>query len=143
MRTQAVGPVSQLPGGSPPTPVAPPLYVRIRRCGCTNAGIRDRGARRGGVRCRARSVVGNGRVGRTRTLPLKERAALAARAYIRHRHTDYEQKLIGIDALEIDLEELDDPDDLDCVDYQEIKRAAQPDVDAFLDEHRHEGSALA
>jgi hypothetical protein len=89
------------------------------------------------------AVVGSGRVGRTRTLPLEERAALAARAYIRHRHTDYEQKLVGIDAFEIDLDELDDLDDLDCVDYQEIKRAAQRDVDAFLDEHRHEGSPLA
>jgi hypothetical protein len=89
------------------------------------------------------AVVGSGRVGRTRALPVEDRAALAARAYIRHRHTDYEQKLVGIDALEIDLDELDDLDDLDYVDYQEIKRAAQRDVDAFLDEHRREGSALA
>ncbi len=89
------------------------------------------------------AVVGSGRVGRTATLPLEERAALAARAYIRHRHTDYEQKLAGIDVFEIDLGDLDDLDDLEYVDYQEIKRAAQRDVDAFLDAHRHDGSALA
>ena len=89
------------------------------------------------------AVVGSGRVGRTTTLPLEERAALAARAYIRHRHTDYEQKLVAIDAFAIDLDELDDLDDLEYVDYQEIKRAAQRDVDAFLDEHRHVSSALA
>ena len=89
------------------------------------------------------AVVGSGRVGRTRTLPLEERAALAARAYIRHRHTDYEEKLGGIDAFEIGLDELDDLDDLEYVDYPEIKRAAQRDVDAFLDEHRHRGPALA
>jgi len=34
------------------------------------------------------AVVGSGRVEWTRTLPLEERAALAARPYIRHRHTD-------------------------------------------------------
>jgi hypothetical protein len=33
--------------------------------------------------------VGSGRVGRTRTLTLEERAELAARAHIRHHHTSY------------------------------------------------------
>jgi len=37
--------------------------------------------------------VGSGRVGRTRLLTVEERAALAARAYIRHRLTDYEAAL--------------------------------------------------
>jgi hypothetical protein len=32
-------------------------------------------------------------VGRTRLLPLQDRAALAARAQIRHAYTDYEQQL--------------------------------------------------
>ncbi|HZD23274.1 MAG TPA: DUF2293 domain-containing protein [Acidimicrobiia bacterium] len=39
------------------------------------------------------AVVGSGRVGRTRTLSLDERAALAARALIRHRCTSYEDDL--------------------------------------------------
>ncbi|MGH9064996.1 MAG: DUF2293 domain-containing protein [Acidimicrobiales bacterium] len=37
--------------------------------------------------------VGSGRVGRTRTLSVHERAALAARAPIRHRCTYYEDRL--------------------------------------------------
>lgn len=40
--------------------------------------------------------VGSGRVGRTRLLTLEERAALAARAHIRHRHTDYEKAIDGL-----------------------------------------------
>jgi hypothetical protein len=44
---------------------------------------------------------------------LEESAALAARAHIRHRNPDDEQKLIAIDTFEIDL------DDLDYVDYQD------------------------
>ena len=39
------------------------------------------------------AVVGSGRVGRTRTVSLDERAALAARALIRHRYTSYEDDL--------------------------------------------------
>ena len=39
------------------------------------------------------AVVGSGRVGRTRILALDERAALAARAQIRHAHTDYHDRL--------------------------------------------------
>ena len=37
--------------------------------------------------------VGHGRVGRTKKLAMEERAALAARALIRHLYTDYEEKL--------------------------------------------------
>lgn len=41
------------------------------------------------------TVVGSGRVGRTKTLSVDERAELAARAYIRHHHTDYHDRLDG------------------------------------------------
>ena len=44
-------------------------------------------------------VVGSGRVGRTRLLPLEERAALAARATIRHRFTD-DDRLAELDPFE-------------------------------------------
>jgi hypothetical protein len=37
--------------------------------------------------------VGSGRIERTRTLEINERAALAARALIRHRYTGYEERL--------------------------------------------------
>jgi len=39
------------------------------------------------------AAMGSGRVGRTRILALDERAALAARAQIRHAHTDYHDRL--------------------------------------------------
>lgn len=39
------------------------------------------------------SEVGSGRVGRTSTLTLAEKTELAARAHIRHHHTDYEHEL--------------------------------------------------
>ena len=67
--------------------------------------------------------VGSGRVGRTRTLHISERAALAARALIRHRHTDYEDRLAG---------EVWDDDYL----YREAKRDAHHAVDAFVEHHR-------
>jgi hypothetical protein len=73
------------------------------------------------------AVVGSGRVGRTRTLSLDERAALAARALIRHRYTRYEDDLV--DAA------IEDPWDEDFW-YREIKAEAQRAVDDFLDEHR-------
>ena len=38
--------------------------------------------------------VGSGRVGRTRKLSVDERAALAARALIRHKYTGYEERLL-------------------------------------------------
>lgn len=72
------------------------------------------------------AVVGSGRVGRTQLLTLEEKAALAARAHIRHRHTRYEDDLdkIPIEAW--------GEDDL----YREIKGAAHDAVDDFLDQHR-------
>lgn len=68
------------------------------------------------------ATVGSGRVGRTKTLPLEERAALAARAEIRHSHTDYHERLddVGLD------------DEL----YRQVKAEAHVAVDRFLDEHR-------
>jgi hypothetical protein len=73
------------------------------------------------------AVVGSGRVGRTRTLSLDERAALAARALIRHRYTNYEDDLSDAS--------MEDPWDEDFW-YREIKADAQRAVDGFLDEHR-------
>ncbi len=71
------------------------------------------------------AAVGSGRVGRTRVLSLKERAALAARAEIRHSHTDYHQRLNGLGVLGA-------ADEL----YGMIKADAQDAVDAFLQDHR-------
>lgn len=73
------------------------------------------------------AVVGSRRVGRTRTLSLDERAALAARAYIRHHLTDYH------DALD-DLATEDSWDDEYL--YRQIKADAQHAVDEFLAKHR-------
>jgi len=42
------------------------------------------------------SAVGSGRVGRTSTLTVAEKAELAARAHIRHHHTDYEDELASV-----------------------------------------------
>jgi hypothetical protein len=71
------------------------------------------------------AVVGSGRVGRTRRLPLEERAALAARAQIRHAHTDYHHQLDELPLVGND-------DEL----YRAIKADAADAVDAFLIAHR-------
>lgn len=71
--------------------------------------------------------VGSGRVGRTRMLSVDERAALAARALIRHRYTSYEDDLF--DAT------MDAPWD-EGFWHREIKAEAQSTVDEFLDRHR-------
>jgi len=73
------------------------------------------------------AVVGSGRVGRTRILALDERAALAARAQIRHAHTDYDDRL---DELSV----LGEEDEL----YRDIKAQAHDAVDAFIHAHRQE-----
>ena len=78
------------------------------------------------------TVVGSGRVGRTKTLSVDERAALAARAYIRHHHTDYHDRL---DNVNVGL-----GDDIDDDDYHTIKRAAHDEVEAFLNDHRQHHS---
>ena len=78
------------------------------------------------------TVVGSGRVGRTKTLSVDERAELAARAYIRHHHIGYHDRL---DSAGVGL-----GGDIDHGDYREIKRAAHDEVDAFLDAHRRHQS---
>ena len=78
------------------------------------------------------TVVGSGRVGRTKTLSVDERAALAARAYIRHHHTGYHDRL--------DNANFGPGDNIDDGDYREIKRAAHDEVEAFLDAHRRHHS---
>ena len=67
-------------------------------------------------------MVGSGRVGRTKRLPLDERASLPSRAFIRHRCTDYEDHLVGVDALDAAI---------DILEYGAIKAAAHRSVDAF------------
>ena len=76
------------------------------------------------------AVVGSGRVGRTRLLSLDERAALAARAYIRHRYTDYEEQLDRFGLLDDDV-------------HREIKATAQSSVDEFLAAHRQPSTTSA
>lgn len=71
------------------------------------------------------AVVGSGRVGRTGLLSLQDRAALAARAQIRHAHTDYERQLDDEAVVGVD-------DEL----YRAIKAEAHAAVDAFLQAHR-------
>lgn len=70
------------------------------------------------------AVVGSGRVGRTTKIGIEDRAALAARAYIRHRFTSYEDDLV--DQLVWDDDYL----------YREVRDAAQQAVDDFLAKHR-------
>ena len=67
--------------------------------------------------------VGSGRVGRARTITVDERAALAARALIRHRYTDYEERLLA---------EVWDDEFL----YRSVKAEAQDAVDHYLEDHR-------
>ena len=71
--------------------------------------------------------VGSGRVGRARILSLDERAALAARAQIRHEHTGYHVRLDEFAPLGAD-------DDL----YRNVKAEAGDAVDSFLLAHRHD-----
>ena len=80
------------------------------------------------------AVVGSGRVGRTKTLSLEDRAALAARAFIRHRYTDYEDQLFAVELIESDQDM--NADIVEVGDYRQIKRAAHREVDAFLEKHR-------
>ena len=78
--------------------------------------IADEAAQRAGE-------VGSGRVGRTRKLTLDQRAALAARALIRHKYTDYEERLVT---------EVWDDDFL----YRAAKADAHHDVDRYLEDRR-------
>ena len=78
------------------------------------------------------AVVGSGRVGWTRTLSLDERAALAARALIRHRYTNYEDDLFDAS--------MEDPWDEDFW-YREIKADAQRPARAAFSSVRSHRSA--
>ena len=70
--------------------------------------------------------VGSERVGRTSKLSLEEKVMLAARAYIRHNYTKYEDRLLDS---EFPLERGDYL-------YREIKFEADEAVDKFLNRHR-------
>ena len=74
--------------------------------------------------------VGSGRVGRTAKLSLEEKAELAARAYIRHQYTRYEERIIKAGLFE--------PDHGDPV-YRDLRARAQEEVDEFLERHRRRG----
>ena len=81
------------------------------------------------------AAVGSSRVGRTRLLPLPERATLAARAWIRHRHTDYEHQLDA--AYEQQLDTAPGEDFLaDELGYRAVKSRANDLVDEFIAAHR-------
>ena len=72
-------------------------------------------------------AIGSGRVGRTKVLALEERAALAARATIRHGFTDYDDRLAGLDPFEAEVDDFE---------YRAIKQTAHDAVDDFLCAHR-------
>ena len=77
---------------------------------------------------RQAAEVGSGRVGRVQALTMPERAELAARAWIRHRYTDYEDQLVNTFGDNLLVDELA---------YREIKSGAHNAVDDFLASHRH------
>ena len=87
-------------------------------------GLADEIAREAAIRA---GEVGSGRVGRTRTLSLDERAALTARALIRHRYTSYEDDLLDAS--------VDDPMGEEFW-YRDVKADAQTLADEFLERHR-------
>ena len=59
---------------------------------------------------------------------------MAARAFIRHRYTDYNDRLFVVELIESDQDM--DGDIVEVGDYREIRQAAHRDVDAFLERHR-------
>jgi len=77
------------------------------------------------------TVVGSERVGRTSRLSLEEKAELAARAYIRHKHTKYEDRLEELTLSGLWIE----PDDYL---HREAKAAAGEEADEFLQRHRRQ-----
>ena len=81
------------------------------------------------------TVISSGRVGRARQVPLDERAELAARAFIRHRYTDYERDLDTV----IYDDEFDSAVVVSAIDddlYRALKQDAAISVDHFLNQHR-------
>ena len=81
------------------------------------------------------TLVSSGRVGRTKQLPLEERATLAARAYIRHRYTAYENNL-DVVTFEEDLDSGAPIGGIDDDLYRALKRDAATRVNEFLVRHR-------
>lgn len=77
------------------------------------------------------TVVGSGRVGRTAKLSLEQKAELAARAYIRHHYTKYEDRLLESGLVE-----------LDSFAHRDIREQAHEEVDEFLEKHRPRGRLL-
>ncbi|MDP2950433.1 MAG: DUF2293 domain-containing protein [Chloroflexota bacterium] len=71
------------------------------------------------------TAVGSGRVGRTSKLTLEAKAELAARAYIRHNYTRYEERMAREGLFEVD-----------SFVHHTIKEQAQEEVDQFLERHR-------
>lgn len=71
---------------------------------------------------------GSGRVGRTSLLSLEKKAELAANAYIRHRHTTYEEQLVQ----QTDEEYFP----MDNYLYLGIKASARLEVEEFIEKHR-------
>ena len=74
---------------------------------------------------RQATEVSSGRVGRTAKLELAEKAELAARAYIRHQYTKYEDRLLENGLFDLDRET-----------HNYLKSEAHEDVDEFLQKHR-------
>ena len=72
------------------------------------------------------TTVGSGRVGRKKKISMEDRAILAVRAYIRHKHTTYEKKLAK--------KSVYDPDGTI---HAMLKGEANEDVDEFIAKHRN------
>ena len=72
------------------------------------------------------TIVGSGRVGRTKQISKEDRAILSVRAHIRHAYTNYEEKLINEGAFDLDDET-----------HTIIKGEANEEVDNFIRKHRN------
>jgi hypothetical protein len=67
---------------------------------------------------------------------MKPSTAPSSSAYIRHQHTDYEQRLESVATATFDV---DDEINIDSIGhYGEIKRDSHRAVDDFLERHRAE-----
>lgn len=77
---------------------------------------------------RQAAEIGSGRVGRVQALTVPERAELAARAWIRHRYTNYDDQLASVIGDDLLVDELA---------YRDIKSSSHNAVDDFLASHRH------
>lgn len=71
------------------------------------------------------TVIGSGRVGRTRLISAQERAILAVRAHIRHNYTSYEEQMAERGMFDVDKDE-----------HATLKARASEEVDEFIRKHR-------